>query len=296
LRLSIVIPTFNRSGLLKSLLKSIEALDKLDQLSIEVIVVNDGSKDNTNEMLHLEFSNVHIIHGNGNWWWTKCINEGMNFAFANGANLVLWINDDNELPQNYIIELINAYRSIPEHSILGSASVSIDTPRRIDTAGYSRHNKIFNKLFSYWPIGSEITADFTGILPTISLSGRGTLIPNSVFNQLGLLDEKLIQYGSDDDYIMRAVKKHIPVYISLDAQVLNHSNLTSKERNVTSQSLIDFLHSFLNPYSANSLKKHWRIYTKHCISILAPFYIAYIFSTDLLKFLMRKYVMVNKNQ
>jgi GT2 family glycosyltransferase len=293
LKLSIVIPTFNRSGHLRSLLKSIEALNKFDQLSIDVIVVNDGSKDDTDEMLHLNFSNVHIIHGNGNWWWTKCINEGMKCAFANDANLVLWINDDNELPQNYVIQLLTAYRSIPENSILGSASVSIDSPRRIDTAGYSRHNKIFNKMTSHWPIGSQVTSEFTGILPTVSLSGRGTLVPKFVFHQLGLLDEKLIQYGSDDDYIMRAVKKNIPVYISLDAQVLNYSNLTSKERNVSSQSIIGFLHSFLNPYSANSLKKHWRMYTKHCISILAPFYIVYIFSTDLLKFLIRKQLTAN---
>ena len=48
--------------------------------------------------------------------------------------------------------------------------------------------------------------------------------------KIGLLDENLVQYDSDDDFILRAKKMGIPVYISWDAIVYNHTKLTCKSR------------------------------------------------------------------
>lgn len=285
-----MIPTYNRSILLNRLITSIDNQELPHYVSLSILVVNDGSTDDTLTSLISRYPGVSMINGNGNWWWTKCINEGMRFAFDKDTDFVLWMNDDNELPNDYISKLISAYRSIPGHSILGSASISIETPRRVDSSGYAKHNKFLNKLYPHWPIGSEINADFKGVHPTCSLSGRGTLVPLSVFKQLGELDERLIQYGSDDDYVMRALKMNIPAFISFDAMVLNHTKLTSKERDIKSQSIRTYMNSFLNPHSANSLKKHWRIYTKHCVSLFAPIYLIYIMSTDLLKFILIRYM------
>lgn len=162
MKLSFVIPTFNRVSLLERLLLSIQNLDIPSELEMTIIVVNDGSTDRTLALLEQQFPAIHIINGDGNWWWTKCINEGMQTAFASQADCVLWMNDDNELPQNYLIELIKAYGQLPNHSIIGSASVSIDLPRKIDASGYVKHNKLFNKLYANWPIGSIVTAGFTG--------------------------------------------------------------------------------------------------------------------------------------
>jgi len=277
------------------LLQSIQHLEKAEHVSMEIVVVNDGSTDDTQKMLQTNFPDVKVISGDGNWWWTKCINEGMKFSFDNDSDYVLWMNDDNDLDKIYMIELIKAYQKIPKHAILGSASVSIEKPRKVDAAGYSKHNKLLNKLTPLWSTGTVVTSAFTGIYPTCSLSGRGTLIPASVYKELGLLDEQLVQYASDDDYVMRAISRNIPAYISLDAQVLNYSNLTSKERNVKSQSIQSYLKSFFNPYSANSLKKHWYIYSRHCMPLLAPVYVIYMLTTSLMKFIINRYIIIASN-
>ena len=228
IKISVIIPTFNRKVYLKKLLHQLENQVLNDNIKLNIIVVNDGSSDLTTEMLKSEFPKVILILGNGNWWWTKCINEGIKASLKLSSDFVLLLNDDNEVENNYINSLMNDYRKLKPDSILGSASISLEDSDVIDSSGVKYFNKLFCKNIRFHLRNSKINNDFYGIHECYSLTERGTFLSIKTISELGLYDENMIQYGSDEDYILSAKQKGIPIYVSWNSLVYNHTKMTSE--------------------------------------------------------------------
>ena len=284
--LLIIIPTHNRIGSLNNLLLDINQLNIPTGISIVTVVVNDGSTDGTNDLLKDNFSDVKQVIGNGNWWWTKSINQGL--KSHSESDFFLLMNDDNRLESDYLINLFDAYFSVGTDCIMGSSSVSIESLGRVDVSGSRSFNKLFCKSIDYF--GSNYTIDefFTGVHPTPILSGRGMLFSKYTLHKNGYFDENLVQYGSDYDYTLRALKLKIPVFISWDSRVKNFTSLTSQSRDLSKISVFYLFREFFNPYSSHSLKKFWIFYNRHCYPALSPFFIFYIVLTELLLVIYRK--------
>lgn len=101
---SVIIPTFNRARFLKRAVDSVLAQTYKD---LELIVVNDGSCDDTFEMLaHIADSRLKIIHLESNVGVSKARNIG--FSHSKGEWIALLDSDDEwlshrlEIQMNYI--------------------------------------------------------------------------------------------------------------------------------------------------------------------------------------------------
>lgn len=261
---------------LRSTLQSIREMELPDNVFVFPLLINDGSTDQTKEMLTINFREVCVIEGDGNWWWTKCMNEGFKRAMELDSDFVLVLNDDSIVKSDFIKLLLRDYESLNEECILGSASVSLSNPTLIESSGSYSFNRLRCRFNMYHKANTKLdSVDFYGIHPTFNLSGRGSLIPVSVLKSIGLFDEKLIQYGSDDEFALRARKNKIPVYISWNARVYNKTHLTSKGSAFLKGSLSVFAMSFFDRYSVNSIKKASYIYCKYGYKFLTPIYVVY---------------------
>jgi GT2 family glycosyltransferase len=287
-KLAVIIATFNRCSYLKTILQLLEEQKLPENVDMKMIVVIDGSTDGTNEMIAENFPNIITINSNAAWWWTKSMNAGFKKAIEMEMDYVLILNDDNEIRPDYVATILHDHSSLPEDTILGSASVSIETPTRIESSGTKKFFKLFFKLDSYHNGRPLMDNSFSGIHPSYTLSGRGTLIPTSLFKKIGLYEEKFVQYMSDDDFCLRALKYKIPVYISWNALVYNHTKLTSVG-NITHEKKLRVVYkSLFNQYSVNSLKKHYLAYTLHAYPLLAGIYATWMGLSTILLFFMRQ--------
>lgn len=99
----IVIPVHNRCA------TTLRCLDNLKQTGAfewaSLIVVDDGSTDSTAEKISKSYTEVHLIKGDGNLYWTGATEIGMRYAVAQGAKVIFWLNDDC-LPQKGALELL----------------------------------------------------------------------------------------------------------------------------------------------------------------------------------------------
>lgn len=108
-KVNIILPTHNGMRYLESALKSC-----LDQTypNIEIIIVNDGSRDGTADYLdRLDNPSVRVIHHPTNYGLPQALNTG--FAAADGDYLT-WTSDDNLLEPTAIAQLVTCLEDNPD--------------------------------------------------------------------------------------------------------------------------------------------------------------------------------------
>lgn len=274
-KLGVIIPTFNRKSYLKIILKQLLSQEKSNSIEIIPVVVVDGSKDGTLEMLQVEFPSIHVVNGSGNWWWTKSVNEGIKYALklCNPTHILL-LNDDSLIQSDYITSLVEATKAVEENSIIGSISVTDTLPFKVSFSGVKKINWYSLKKINYHKSFELLeNTPASGIFPTYALNGRGTIIKTSILQDLNLLDESTYpQYGSDDDLALRAWKKGYKVYVSYSCRVFDRTTDTSKGTAFRKDSLLTFLKSFFTWNSVNYIPKELSFSYRHGIKLLLPFY------------------------
>ncbi|MES2388312.1 MAG: glycosyltransferase family 2 protein [Bacteroidota bacterium] len=274
--IAVVIPTFKRKACVDTLCSQLLA-QVLQSVKLEIIVVVDGKTDGTWELLADKYPCVHKIAGNGNWWFTRSVNEGFKYADKQLApDFGLILNDDLEVEPNYIQTLYEALLSVDsENSIMGSATLTTGNPQKVYFAGTRKIIRWRFKSINYVPFFSDYdAASFTGIRPSESLPGRGTLVPFTILKALNYLDEVFVQYASDDDFCLRALKKGFKVFISLDARVYSHIDLTGVGASYIKYPFKVFLKSLFNPYSSLHLGTALRMVLRHGDKRVLPLGIA----------------------
>lgn len=134
--LSIIIPAFNEEDSIgKSLDQIVSFLSKQD-FNFEIIVINDGSKDNTNQIVKQK-SGVKLI--------TLEENKGKGFAVKTGVleasnNFILFMDADHAIPINYILEFKNEISNYD--IVIGSKYLN-------QTENYPFYRKVVGKVFSF---------------------------------------------------------------------------------------------------------------------------------------------------
>lgn len=282
MKLFIVIPVFNRISHTR---KCLEAFEKQNFKDFTIILVDDGSTDGTGETVATRFPWVHRIEGNGNWWWTRSVNEGIKTALDMGATHILLINNDVWIAPNYIESLLEATNNNP-FALIGSLNITMNTPHRIFSAGVKKFNPITFKETKYYQPFSEYKPSHGKIVPSSALNGRGTLVPVAVFDKIGLFDQKYMpQYGADFDFSMRAAKAGYPSLMSYDAIVYGDTEETGAGKPFMKQSLGKFLKSYLNPYSQTSYRMWATFVWRHGNKILFPFTFGLVLTKMLVSYL-----------
>jgi hyaluronan synthase len=117
---SVIIPVYNQKGMIETV---VSAILGSTYKNIELIAVNDGSKDGTKELLDglaRKYPALRVIHKK---------NEGKRKAVASGFNVsrgkyVILIDSDSVIDENAITELMRAFRSNPKiGAVVGQAKV-----------------------------------------------------------------------------------------------------------------------------------------------------------------------------
>lgn len=258
-KIGVVIPTYNRKDCLRCLLDQLRG-QVSDQFDMFTVVVVDGSTDGTLEMLETEFPSIHIVLGNGNWWWTRSVNEGCRLAVKKNADAVLLLNDDIELEGNYLQNLVKAAEEEPE-AVIGSLNLTREKERRIFFSGAGRLRWWDGKLQKYHPFLAPCPETLSGLHHSIVLPGRGLLIPAVVFKTIDYFNEKALpHYKADYEFVLRANKHHLQTLISWDSVIYVQVQSTGAGATFTRQGFFTFFRSIFKKHSRTSLFRNFLYY------------------------------------
>lgn len=214
----IVIPVHNN---IRLTLKCLASLQSQSYPTYEIIIVNDGSTDGTYEAIQERFSEVTVLKGDGNLWWAGGTNMGIEYVLEKATNedFVLTLNNDLEVNADYLGVLVETYQ-LHKPCLVGSVSVYHHNPDRIDYAGTKWNPYTAKSRPSVPETSYAALLKNHQVITTDTLPGRGTLIPVSLFKEIGLFNaEQFPQYLADYDFSRRALYHGYKLLIASKAVV-----------------------------------------------------------------------------
>jgi GT2 family glycosyltransferase len=257
----------------------IESITKQNYKDYKVIICDDASTDNTSEIIKKEFPFVKVVSGNGNLWWSGGTNECVKEALktAGKEDYIFTLNNDTELLPDTLHNLIQ-FAQKNKNSIVGAVNVFYSAPDRIEPSAFIKKNNFFLKKLHHriHEFGESIEGK-SGVVEVDVLSGKGVLIPVKVFKEIGFYNyEKLPHYHADTEFIIRAKNYGYKVFLSYEAKVLSHQELTGIGTINTNPNFFSFIKSFFSRRSANHLLSLYN-YTKILYGKTHLIYFAFYF-------------------
>ena len=205
---SVIIPTYNRSDTLKRALDSVmNQSRKVD----EVIVIDDGSTDTTQELLKAHFPKINIIYQD-NQGVSAARNTGIKKAKGNW--ICLLDSDDSWQPD----KLEKQIKTLSENS---------DYVLCHTNETWYRKGKLLKQQKKHKKRGGHI---FQHCLPLCAISPSSAMIRRDLFDVIGLFDETL-PACEDYDMWLRICSKYPVLFI--DEELTNkfggHDNQLSRK-------------------------------------------------------------------
>ncbi|MEA5419562.1 glycosyltransferase [Spirulina sp. CCNP1310] len=205
--LAIILPVRNRWHYTGPILQQLATMGAMTAPH-RVIVVDDGSTDGTPERVAADFPAVALIRGEGDWWWTGAIAQGMAYALGQtDVDCLLWLNDDMQLPADFWEQALKvAAEAIAQGALIGGIVLN------------EQDWVIFSGLTGGKPIRNlaEFATDF---VPAHTLNGNLIVLPKVIAQQLGPPDyQRFPHYGGDYEYSERAQRLGLPVLVARNLQ------------------------------------------------------------------------------
>jgi glycosyltransferase involved in cell wall biosynthesis len=207
MKLSVIIPTWNRADRLTTALQSVYAQS---HPATEVIVVDDGSSDDTRRMVRGQFPAVRYLY-QPNRGVSSARNSGI--EAATGDWIALLDSDDRWQPDK-LAQQCEHLRMRPEYKICHSDEIWIRNGRRV------------NPMKKHAKYGGHI---FRQCLPRCVISPSAVMIHRQLLNEVGLFDESL-PACEDYDLWLRICARHPVLYIDkpLITKVGGHDDQLSR--------------------------------------------------------------------
>ena len=193
-------------------IECVRSLQKINYNNYKIVVVDNGSEDDSVSEIKKQFSKVEIIENKKNLGFAGGNNVGIKYAINSGADYVLLINNDTTVEEDFLSELVEAGESDKKIGILGSKICFYSDPNRIWFAG-GKVNWLKNK-------GTHIGLDqidngqYDKIKETDYLTGCCLLIKREVVEKIGVLAEDYFLYYEDTDFSLRTKNAgYKPIYV-----------------------------------------------------------------------------------
>lgn len=263
----IIIPVHNRKQITLTCLEVLSRNGDLGRYFI--VVIDDGSIDGTAETIRAQYPNVKILRGDGHLWWAGAICKGMEFAIQQGADYLIWLNDDC-LPQpGAIAQLIKTCQENPT-TIAGGQSLDPET--LIPTYG-----GVLNENHSI----RYVHAAVDHVVACSGLAGNFVCIPQAVITAIGYPDPHTFpHYYADVVYTHTAKRNGWNVLLVGKATAFCTDDHTTESWLLTERSLRAV---WSDRFSVKS-NYYWKAHLGYYIELLGLYGLAFYIYTFILKF------------
>jgi GT2 family glycosyltransferase len=217
---SVITVNYNQTAVTCQMLDSFK---KVKYKDIELIVVDNGSKDRSIEEIVKTYPEVIFI------------NSEKNLGFAGGNNLgleqakgefILFINNDTEVDPDFIDPLIAKLKESDKIAMVSPKIMFYYHPGTIQFAGYTDLNKttIRNRLIGY---REKDTGQYNTSHPTPFGHGAAMMVKRETINKIGPMADIYFLYYEEIDWCTRLTKAEYQIWYVADSLVFHKESVST---------------------------------------------------------------------
>ncbi|MBP9866138.1 MAG: glycosyltransferase family 2 protein [Candidatus Omnitrophica bacterium] len=185
-------------------LECAESCRKQDYDNFEVMIVDNGSADDSVQQFRSRFTDVEVIANPENLGYAGGNNVGMRQALAKGADFILLLNNDITLEPDCLRILIETALAHPEAGMLAPKVLYYDDRTVINSLGTSMD---WLRVRPYLGEYNQVDrGQFQSLLKKDILMGCGILIPRTTIDRIGLIDDKFFIFHEEADWCLRNLR------------------------------------------------------------------------------------------
>ncbi len=225
MRLSVIIVSYNTRELLDNCLASLQ--EEIASPKAEVIVVDNGSSDGSEEMLRQKYPRVRLIINSINKGFAAANNIGIRIATG---KYVLLLNPDTRVSQGACENVIRFMNTGERKMIVGCTLLNPDGTVQPSVRSFpSVRNLVSESFLLYrlfprsptWGKYYMTTFEYANASKVDWVMGAFMMIDRTVMDRIGELDERFFMYGEEADFCFRASKAGIATWFFPGASVVH---------------------------------------------------------------------------
>lgn len=171
-RILLIIPAYNEEENILDTYKEIRNFNKNNKVKYDVIVINDGSTDNTENILNEnKIRHITLIHNLG---IGGAVQTGYKYAYENNYDIAVQFDGDGQHDVNYVYDIIKPILDKKADFTIGSRFIDKTSSRFKSTVArqigirviskainISTHKKVFDTTSGFRACNKEIIKSFS---------------------------------------------------------------------------------------------------------------------------------------
>ena len=274
-KVSFIIPVHNRLEYNKECLQILEKQKNTSffkKNNVSIIIVDDGSTDGTKEWIKENYSDVIILYGDGNLWYSGSLNLGIEYSLNTLQCDFIHVWENDIIPiGNYFENLQTIIENWDGKTLISSKLYYKSHPEMILSMGGSFNPKTGKATLNY---KNEFDKpEYNHDLEVDWFSGQQALIHKDIIKTAGLFDNKNFpQYHADIDYSLRVRKFNFKIIVYGNLKLLNDTESTGMSH-LKNKTLKQFLQSLFTLRSNTNIIKDIKFYRRHTSNLMAYKYL-----------------------
>jgi len=206
-KISVVVISFNGMEFIEDCLTTTRS--SLENVTSEILVIDNGSTDGTVELIENRFPNIGLIRNKENLGFAKAVNQGFDKA---GGEYILILNQDTRIVGNGIVKLADRMKNDPDIGTIGPKFIGFDGQLQKSCRTFPKYRDLIfsflglskllprSKCFSSWKMGWFDHLDEAEVDQPM---GAALMVKRSVLDRIGGFDERFRIFFNDVDYCRR---------------------------------------------------------------------------------------------
>jgi hypothetical protein len=183
-------------------IECLESLYAQEHTTFRVVLVDNGSTDNSVARVAAEFPDVIQIENGANLGYTVANNVGISRALELGSDYIFLLNNDTVVDAHMLSQLVAVAESDARIGVVGPTMLYFDQPEVIWCAGNSIDWS--NGETYRMQDGSHVSAIEKDLPRDVDfITSCAISIKRAVFDDVGFMDERFFIYYDETDWFVR---------------------------------------------------------------------------------------------